>query len=383
MEDMLYYVLDKYEKQINYWFGWTPPGNTYKKDLTISFFADSEELVDSINPEKQNLLKYGNYNVKIIQDYSIKEKNGQPISDLSYCEVEGHKFIKVVTPFTMERAYDFIIGKSDDMLEILRVLKERESNKHFKYNATLPTIGIDYEPIEEETIKFLMNDEFRDYCTEHYIKLKRGIVLAGAPGTGKTRTLQYIRHQAEINKIKYRQFKSVKEFVESIDEYYEESKKIFVFEDFDAALLERDETGKTPSQILGLILNTLEGVEEINDVVSIFTTNHIDTFDKAFLRPGRIDKVFKYELPGHKEILAFFEAYIPKEKEFHLWMTEKVNHLSTNVSYAILKGICDNINIYKFSNVEINDEVINKIIKQTVTAANKEEDVKDAKEYIL
>ena len=152
----------------------------------------------------QNLIRYEGFDVKFVQDYSIKEKDGDPITDLSYCEVEGKKFVKVVTPFTKERAYDFIIGRSDEMFEIVRVLKERESNKHFKYNEGVPVIGRDFGPIEEETIKFLMNEEFRTYCKERYIKLKRGIVLAGKPGTGKTMTLQYLRHQAEQNKIKYR-----------------------------------------------------------------------------------------------------------------------------------------------------------------------------------
>ena len=384
MNDILDFVVSIYGKKISDYLNL----DCLEKNITISFFADSEELVDSIESEKENLLRYnskfdaGAFKVKIIQDYSIKEEE-TPISDLSYCVVEDFKFIKIVTPFTKERAYDFLLGKSEEMPKILRILKEREANKNFSFNDNVPIIGFDFQEIESETIKFLMNDEFREYCSSKFIKLKRGIILEGKPGTGKTLTLQWLRNQAEKNNISYRQFKSVKEFVESIDEYYESSKKIFVFEDFDAALKERTDTGDAPNQILATVLNTLEGVEEINDVVSIFTTNNIDVFDRAFIRPGRIDRVFKYELPTKKDYLDFFKAYVPDEKEPVDEMVEHLSFLSVDISYAILKGICDDINIFKFSGKSLTIKEIFDIIKQKVTGANKDKNVNNTKNYIL
>mgnify|MGYP000557270297 CR=1 FL=1 len=44
----------------------------------------------------------------------------------------------------------------------------------------------------------------------------------------------------------------------------------------------------------------LDILDEINNVVSIFTTNRIRIFDSAFIRPGRIDKVYTYNLPDKK-----------------------------------------------------------------------------------
>ena len=177
MNDILDFVIDTYGKKISNYLEL----NRIDKEITISFFADSEELVDSIESEKENLLSYnskfdaGAFKVKIIQDYSIKEEDSNPISDLSYCVIDNFKFIKIVTPFTKERAYDFLIGRTDQMPKILRILKERETNKNFKFNDSVPIIGFDFEEIENETIKFLMNEEFREYCSSKFIKLKRGI----------------------------------------------------------------------------------------------------------------------------------------------------------------------------------------------------------------
>jgi len=198
-----------------------------------------------------------------------------------------------------------------------------------------------------------------------------------------TLTLQWLRNQAEKNGITYRQFKDVKQFMEDVDEYYTAGKKIFVFEDFDAALMERKETNNTPNQILGKVLNTLEGIEEINDVVSIFTTNNINVFDSAFIRPGRIDRVFDFKLPNKKDYLEFFKAYIPEEEKFFIEMADHLEYLSANISYAILKGICDDINIYKFSGESLTKKVLNDIIKRKIDGANKNKEVKIVSDFTL
>ena len=198
-----------------------------------------------------------------------------------------------------------------------------------------------------------------------------------------TLTLQWLRNKAEKNNISYKQFKNIDEFMNDVDEYYSSQKKIFVFEDFDAALVERKDSNNTPNQVLSTVLNTLEGVEEINDVVSIFTTNHINVFDSAFLRPGRIDRVFEYKLPTTDNYLEFFKAYIPEEKEYFPEMIEHLNFLNSNISYAILKGICDDINIWKFSKKDLTIKEINDIIKNKVDGANKTNEVKKIDKYIL
>ena len=81
--------------------------------------------------------------------------------------------------------------------------------------------------------------------------------------------------------------------------------------------------------------------------------------------------------------MEFFEAYIPDEEEYHLWMAEKLNHLSTDISYAILKGVCDDINIWKFSKRDITKEVIEDIIAKKVQSANKDDKVEKTDRYVL
>ena len=177
-EDILNFVFNTYEDEIWDVFG--------TKELSVSFSLNSHELVDDFKPIKKNILTYNDYRVQILQDYTITNEIKEIVTDFGICKLDGMSFIKIVSPFTKPRAYDFVIAKSDEMETILRTLKDRDTKRNFKYDNNLPIIGHDFlNDIEEETIKFLMNEDFRNYCRNHHIKLKRGIVLGGEPGTGK------------------------------------------------------------------------------------------------------------------------------------------------------------------------------------------------------
>ena len=55
---------------------------------------------------------------------------------------------------------------------------------------------------------------------------------------------------------------------------------------------------------LECILNTMDGVKELKDAMVIFTTNHIEDIDPAFIRPGRIDKIIHMKFATVSTICA-------------------------------------------------------------------------------
>jgi len=172
--------------------------------------------------------------------------------------------------------------------------------------------------------------------------------------------------------------------LEERGEYYRKDKKhIFVFEDFDALLREREDTNNSPNTILGTVLNTLDGIDEVSDVVSIFTTNQVQLFDSAFIRPGRIDKVMSFSDPTKEQMHTFLGAYIPEYTEFFKDMEAELYEKVGKVSYAILKGICDDINIHQFNKGSLNKIEVIKIVQEKITGANKGTETKDTKSYIL
>ena len=62
----------------------------------------------------------------------------------------------------------------------------------------------------------------------------------------------------------------------------------------------------TLSTHLGTGINSLEGV------VMLASTNRVDILDQALLRPGRFDRQIAIELPTLPERKAIFEVYLRK-----------------------------------------------------------------------
>lgn len=58
---------------------------------------------------------------------------------------------------------------------------------------------------------------------------------------------------------------------------------------------------------LEYILNTLDGIVELNDAIIFFTTNDIDSIDPALIRPGRIDYILKMGKTSNKMIRELLE----------------------------------------------------------------------------
>lgn len=365
--DELNFVLFHYGDIMDILFG--------KAELGISFFADSEKFVDEIRPAKKSYLEYGSRKVTIYQDFSLK-KEEKTLTDCNICKINDKRFLKIITPFTRERSYDFIIAVKDDMEVILAELKSRAERINFTA-FDYPVIGIDLENLKKETIDFLLNEDFRKFCTAKKIQLKRGIILEGKCGTGKTISLKWLKEQALKHDMTFYSFKNPEAFLLSEKSFYNEKiKKIFVFEDFDTFLLERDKE-KPHNVVLSNILNTLEGVDEIKNVVTVFTTNQLNYFDQAFLRPGRIDRVITYNLPTKEQCVEFFEAYIPELNSFFHEMVIYLSQQACDISYAVLKGICDDINITIYDSKEdIQISQILKIIDRKLLSASPERRVK-------
>ena len=129
----------------------------------------------------------------------------------------------------------------------------------------------------------------------------KGVLLYGPPGTGKTLLAKVVANEADSN------FISVKG-PELLDKYVGESEKgvrevfakaktnapaIVFFDEIDAIAAERgDSSGGSGvgERVVSQLLTEMDGLEELEDVVVIATTNRPDLLDDALLRPGRFDQ---------------------------------------------------------------------------------------------
>jgi SpoVK/Ycf46/Vps4 family AAA+-type ATPase len=371
------FILNSHGKELEEYLG--------TKEYSFFFFPGVESLVDKF---------------EVVNTPSMSREDGTNISfyfrgeyekkffSFSKCEINGKKLVKFVSPFLRRDCYDFVITTSAETEIVYDLLEEKQKSQNTE-GITFPVIGMDFSVYEREIVDFLMNEEFREFCLKRNIPLKRGLCLAGKPGVGKSAFLRFLKAECNKKDIEFIEFDGPKDFMDRKNEFYnDDAKKVFVFEDFDAMLQERgngDGNKVDNNQVLQSILKVLDGINSITNTVTIITTNFIEHLDSALLRNGRIDKVIKFELPNDDNIKEFFKVYVPdldEEKRGHLFNTVK-SFNSTDVSYAALKGIADEINFLFFDKIEVTEDKLVSVVVEKFTSANKGSKVKKNKDQLL
>lgn len=158
--------------------------------------------------------------------------------------------------------------------------------------------------IKANTVGFIKRGE---QWNKYGIPLKRGILLAGEPGTGKTIICKALMGEAsDITCI------TTNGYALDDDDYVTElyelagdlSPSIVFIEDLDLIGQNRMEFGYQKGSALISLLAALDGVEEQKGIVTVATTNCLETLDKALSqRPSRFDRVIRLSRPSLEQRL--------------------------------------------------------------------------------
>ncbi len=131
-------------------------------------------------------------------------------------------------------------------------------------------------------------------CLANDIKVKRGVLLGGPYGTGKTLAATVAARLAQDAGITYVYTPRADELGDAIAfaKQYQSPACVVFCEDID-----RTVTGQRSVKIDD-ILNILDGIETKSDnIITVLTTNHLDNINQAMLRPGRLDAIINVEAP--------------------------------------------------------------------------------------
>jgi ATPase family associated with various cellular activities (AAA) len=139
--------------------------------------------------------------------------------------------------------------------------------------------------------------------------LKRGLLLHGPPGVGKTHTVRYLTSRltdATILELSGRALGLISEAC-SIARTLQPS--LIIVEDVDLIAEDRRAyDGHNP--LLFQLLNEMDGLAEDADVVFLLTTNRADLLEPALAqRPGRIDQAVEIKLPDADARRRLIELY--------------------------------------------------------------------------
>jgi hypothetical protein len=139
--------------------------------------------------------------------------------------------------------------------------------------------------------------------------LKRGLLLYGPPGVGKTHTVRYLTAHLEGTTVLQLTGDALHLIAEACSVARALQPAMLVIEDVD---LIAEDRGMHPGQhpLLFQLLNEMDGLAEDADVVFVLTTNRADLLEPALAaRPGRVDQAVALELPDTAARRALFELY--------------------------------------------------------------------------
>ncbi|WP_314193944.1 ATP-binding protein [uncultured Arthrobacter sp.] len=149
----------------------------------------------------------------------------------------------------------------------------------------------------------------RESLNEYGQHLKRGILLYGRPGTGKTHTVRYLLSQSAGITAILLSGGSLARISEAAAMARALQPSIVVLEDCDLIAEDRS-FGHGPQPLLFEVLDAMDGLDHDADVAFVLTTNRVDMLERALAqRPGRVDLAVDVPLPALDERIGLVTLY--------------------------------------------------------------------------
>jgi hypothetical protein len=243
----------------------------------------------------------------LIRDWDPDNRRFAPGFQLGmrFYEAEGVRFVRVRAHVSDQAnlwGLDFVAVDRKDYRRLYRIAQRRRRDSE---PPTVPPVlpAEQLEGLWKNTIAYLEGPNLAR-IKSYGGRAKRGVLLTGSPGNGKTMACRWIWEACRQRRWDYRlvtpdNYRQARAH-DSIEELFSVDRRgIVFFDDMDLALRDRETVHETEDQ--AVFLSALDGINVHEGVVFVFTTNcSLELIDRAFKRPGRIDLVLHFKPPDRK-----------------------------------------------------------------------------------
>lgn len=190
-----------------------------------------------------------------------------------------------------------------------------EPRRRRQFDSVILDKGI-AEKILSDVVEFL---DSRNWYSERGVPYRRGYLLHGPPGCGKTSYITALAGKLEYD-ICQMNLSNAALSDERLTYLLNVAppKSIILLEDIDAAFVSREEIDYNKSAYQGLgrvtlsgILNVLDGVASSEERLLFMTTNYPERLDPALTRPGRVDMKVYIGYASDDQLERAFERFYP------------------------------------------------------------------------
>lgn len=185
-------------------------------------------------------------------------------------------------------------------------------------------------------------------CIKNGVAVKRGVLLGGVFGTGKTMAASVASRLAVDNGVTYVYTPRAAELKLAIEfaKQYQSPACVVFCEDVD-----RVTDGKR-SVAMDDLLNIIDGIDTKNaNIITVLTTNELGKINPAMLRPGRLDAVIEVTPPDAKAAQRLVRLYgaeaIPADED----LTEVGTYLAGQIP-AMIAEVVKRAKLYQIGTQE-------------------------------
>lgn len=257
------------------------------------------------------------------------------------------------SPVPKEVITIYTLGRSPQPIaDMLRAIRAKESHEgttsvffwgygsNYRLAERRPNRDMDTVYIPDAEKQAILDDARnflgrRDWYRQRAIPWRRGYLLEGPPGTGKS-TLIFAMACALGKSVNIITPSSITNDIDLQQAVNSAGSGIVVIEDIDTFKITDDRRTKAttytpPSRdgavdpvsprvdrqqdgiTLSGLLNAIDGIASREGRMLFITSNHPDRLDPALLRPGRIDRRFRLEHIGAAEVTSMYRRFFPGE----------------------------------------------------------------------